>query len=96
METKFDPTKLKILKELLTEITENTKLVTRVYSYDGGQPRMKILSQIKRQNGQSRVLRNCAPIKDKETCSELISMLEDLRQFLPEKSSINEERKENN
>jgi hypothetical protein len=78
----FDATKLEVLHEEELPVTPNTSIVGRVYSYDGGEPRMKVLSRIMRKNGTKSVVKQFPPLTTAEQVSQVAELLERCRNFL--------------
>ena len=74
MTKNFDENKLEVFHEEEIPVSQKTDLVGRVYSYDGGEKRIKVLSRVSRKNGTKRTIREFPPL----TSADQVKMLTEL------------------
>lgn len=82
MTRNYDESKLAVFHEKEIPITETTQAVGRVYSYDGGERRVKILSRVTRRDGSKRTLKNFPPLTNVSQIKQLTDLLNECRSFL--------------
>ena len=83
MSNDFDPTKLNIIHEEEYELSEGTAIVARVYSYDGGGKRIKLLSRMFSQRGGIfRTLKQFPPLTTSIQVEKVAELLTKCRQYL--------------
>jgi len=81
--TQFDPEKLHIYFEDSVTLDEVTSAVARVYSYDGGEKRIKLLSRLSSsRGGEPRTLKQFPPLKTSEQVEQVAELLSNCRQYL--------------
>ncbi len=78
----FDPEKLVVFFEGKFIVNERTECIARVYSYDGGEKRIKILSEQSRRDGTKRILKQCPSFSNPEHISQLTQLLTDCSNYL--------------
>lgn len=85
MANNYDETKLVVFHEKEVEVTPTTFAVGRVYAYDGGEKRIKILSRVTRRDGTKRTLKQFPPLTNADQVQQLAKLLNECSSFLRQK-----------
>jgi hypothetical protein len=82
MARNFDENLLKVLFEKEVPLTDYVSAVGRVYSYDGDNPRFKILSRINQRNGSTKTLKQFPPLLNTEHLDQMTNLIKECGTFL--------------